>query len=149
MKKQIIEISQDFIVECDNPECDYKIENTTKDPFICTKNFIDMPCPKYGQNLLTKEDYQASEKFLNVAKWINRLFSWILIFIPKKSEVEENVIIHHHAGKVTIEIKEQENAPSCNGKCGMNYCDDNGCIERKRELVDPKDLNKTGIYIVK
>lgn len=30
--------------------------------------------------------------------------------------------------------------PSCEGDCGMNYCDDNGCIERKRILVEPKDL---------
>ena len=30
--------------------------------------------------------------------------------------------------------------PSCEGKCGMNYCDDNGCIERKRILVEPTDL---------
>ena len=27
----------------------------------------------------------------------------------------------------------------CEGKCGMNYCDDNGCIDRKRNLVEPKD----------
>jgi hypothetical protein len=30
--------------------------------------------------------------------------------------------------------------PSCEGNCGINYCDDNGCIERKRILVEPKDL---------
>jgi hypothetical protein len=30
--------------------------------------------------------------------------------------------------------------PSCEGNCGMNYCDDNGCIERKRILVEPTDL---------
>ena len=27
----------------------------------------------------------------------------------------------------------------CEGKCGMSYCDDNGCIDRKRILVEPKD----------
>ena len=27
----------------------------------------------------------------------------------------------------------------CEGKCGMSYCDDNGCIDRKRNLVEPKD----------
>ncbi len=25
----------------------------------------------------------------------------------------------------------------CDGNCGMNYCDDNGCTERKRVLTDP------------
>lgn len=24
----------------------------------------------------------------------------------------------------------------CDGNCGMNYCDENGCIERKRVLID-------------
>ena len=38
----------------------------------------------------------------------------------------------------------QENIEKCNGNCGMNYCDENGCVERKRVLVDPidKSLNK-------
>lgn len=34
--------------------------------------------------------------------------------------------------------------PLCEGNCGMNYCDDNGCIERKRILVEPKDLPELG-----
>jgi hypothetical protein len=33
---------------------------------------------------------------------------------------------------------------SCKGNCGMNYCDDNGCIERKRILVEPTDLPEHG-----
>ena len=35
--------------------------------------------------------------------------------------------------------KENPNKEVCEGKCGMNYCDDNGCIDRKRNLVEPKD----------
>lgn len=35
--------------------------------------------------------------------------------------------------------------PLCEGNCGMNYCDDNGCIERKRALVEPKDLPEHGV----
>ncbi|WP_428663446.1 hypothetical protein [Runella sp.] len=27
-------------------------------------------------------------------------------------------------------------AKNCNGNCGMNYCDENGCNERKRVLTD-------------
>jgi hypothetical protein len=27
-------------------------------------------------------------------------------------------------------------ANGCTGNCGMNYCDENGCVERKRILVD-------------
>lgn len=31
-------------------------------------------------------------------------------------------------------LPEQE---PCDGNCGMNYCDENGCTERKRVLTDP------------
>lgn len=27
----------------------------------------------------------------------------------------------------------------CEGKCGMSYCDNNGCVDRKRISVEPKD----------
>lgn len=33
----------------------------------------------------------------------------------------------------------REVASECQGNCGMNYCDDNGCLDRKRELVEPID----------
>ena len=29
------------------------------------------------------------------------------------------------------------NTKKCSGNCGMNYCDDNGCMERTRILVEP------------
>lgn len=29
---------------------------------------------------------------------------------------------------------------SCTGDCGMNYCNENGCIEQKRVSVEPNDL---------
>ena len=32
-----------------------------------------------------------------------------------------------------------QQSEQCEGKCGMSYCDDNGCIDRKRNLVEPKD----------
>lgn len=27
--------------------------------------------------------------------------------------------------------------PKCDGDCGMNYCDENGCVDRKRESTHP------------
>jgi hypothetical protein len=41
--------------------------------------------------------------------------------------------------KIPIDSVTQQSEP-CSGNCGMNYCDDNGCIERKRILVEPTDL---------
>lgn len=40
------------------------------------------------------------------------------------------------------DVVETANKPTCNGNCGMNYCDDNGCIDRKRELTTPTPLEK-------
>ncbi|MCP9763824.1 hypothetical protein [Lacihabitans soyangensis] len=28
-------------------------------------------------------------------------------------------------------------ANGCTGNCGMNYCDENGCVERKKHYVEP------------
>jgi hypothetical protein len=27
----------------------------------------------------------------------------------------------------------------CEGKCGMSYCNENGCLDKKEVLVEPKD----------
>lgn len=40
--------------------------------------------------------------------------------------------------KLNIPVVSQQ-SEQCEGKCGMSYCDDNGCIDRKRNLVEPKD----------
>jgi hypothetical protein len=37
-----------------------------------------------------------------------------------------------------IEDQEKE---KCTGNCGMNYCDENGCTDRKRILVNPISNN--------
>ena len=29
----------------------------------------------------------------------------------------------------------------CEGKCGMSYCDDNGCLNKKEILGEPKDTS--------
>jgi hypothetical protein len=103
MKRQLIETEQEFLVVCDNKECGYQVVNETKSPDVCTKEYINKPCPNCGQNLLTFDDYMESEKFLAKIKWINKWFSWLLFFTPKSIQVEERVSVHHHEGKVTIE----------------------------------------------
>lgn len=32
----------------------------------------------------------------------------------------------------------------CSGDCGMNYCDENGCMDRKRVLTDPASMPEKG-----
>ena len=55
-------------IKCDNPKCDYcdltvKIEEY--------KSWINKPCPKCGNNLLTKQDYKNVQTILRLAQMVN------------------------------------------------------------------------------
>lgn len=95
--RKLIEMSQEYLIVCDNKECDYKIENTTKDPYVDTISYINAPCPKCGENLLTVEDYLSVRKMTRIVNWVNKWFSWTTIFTSKKSEIQE-VTVHCHKG---------------------------------------------------
>lgn len=43
-------------------------------------------------------------------------------------------------GEAVRALHLQEEKNKCKGNCGMNYCDENGCIDRKRNLVDGENL---------
>lgn len=101
MKRQLIEINQEFLIQCDNPECDYKVHNLTGDPYADTWPYVGKPCPECGENLLTIEDQLQAERVLKVIKWLNKWFSWLTIFIPP---TKDKVGVHVHNG---INIKKQ------------------------------------------
>jgi len=79
-KMKIFEIEQETLIECDNPKCDYNIPNETKDPNVETKQYINMPCPKCGENLLTQKDYDLAASFMRVVNWMNKYFGWLGYF---------------------------------------------------------------------
>ena len=86
MKRYLIELQQECLIECDNPECDYTIKNMTGNPSEDIMQFVNKPCPMCGENLLTEEDYLQSEKTMQFINWINKWFSWLTVFIPSKKE---------------------------------------------------------------
>ena len=55
-------------IKCDNPECDYKDMTVAVDDY---PNWVDKPCPKCGENLLTKEDYLAVKQLYAVIELLN------------------------------------------------------------------------------
>jgi hypothetical protein len=68
------------------------------------------------QNMNGRENFQEAFKY-GISIGIDETLSWIK-FNQGNGEIK---------------------AP-CTGNCGMNYCDDNGCTDRKRHLVgDPID----------
>jgi hypothetical protein len=85
--KKLIEIKeQEYLVMCDNPSCDYKVKNPTKDPYTNIDEFLNKPCPECGENLLTQEDLTTYKQFLKTVDMINKWLGWLTIFIPKKYE---------------------------------------------------------------
>lgn len=77
--RKLIEITQDYLIRCDNPKCGYFIPNATLEPKDIIE-YINMPCPKCGENLLTKNDYLTFKKFISIINWVNKWFSWLRIF---------------------------------------------------------------------
>ena len=106
MKRKLIDTHQEFLIVCDNKQCDFKIENISGDPNEDTRKYINMPCPICRENLLTEEDYKQGLKVLKAINWLNKWFSWLTIFSSKK-ENKDNVVIHCHNG-VMIEKNENE-----------------------------------------
>ncbi len=104
--RNLIEFSQEYLIECDNPECNYKVKNkrnSTKDAGLSEiAKHVNEPCPLCGQILLTYKDYIAYIKLIRIVKWINKWFSWITVFYKKKETKE--IEVHVYDG---IKIKEE------------------------------------------
>lgn len=77
-------------IKCDSRYCDYRkqIDINSID------GYLNVSCPKCGKNLLTQNDYENSLKLIKMVSWINLLFSWVTIFIPRKKEVNVSVNTH-------------------------------------------------------
>ena len=104
--RKLIEKQETGLVVCDNPNCDYELPHTTNELKLI--QFINVACPKCGQNLLTENDYIQYVKISNLIDWINKWFSWITIFSSKKTESKGNTIsVHVHDG---VKVK-QEDSP--------------------------------------
>lgn len=92
--RKLIEIIQENLIVCDY--CFFKIpnENKNKIPIMETKKYLNVPCPKCGNNLLTEKDYIAYAKLMSGMNWINKWFSWITIFKPKGKTKNGSIKVH-------------------------------------------------------
>lgn len=50
-------------LKCDNPKCDYVDIGISMEDY---KNWVNKPCPKCGEVLLTKQDYDAVQQILHI-----------------------------------------------------------------------------------
>jgi hypothetical protein len=67
-------------IKCDNPKCDYS-DNTVKQSEYLA--WVNRPCPKCGENLLTEEDYHMTLVMHNAVDFMNALSLEEIIEISK------------------------------------------------------------------
>ena len=101
---KIIELSNDYLIVCDNPNCDYKVENPTKNAYADISGYVNMACPKCGENLLTDKDYNDSLVLLKLIDKINRWFGWLAIFPFLRAKKKTVASVHVYNG-INIEKK--------------------------------------------
>lgn len=78
MKKKAVIITQETLIKCDNPTCDYVVsrgpEHGEVEDISVYEEYLNKPCPKCGENLLTEEDYKDTKKLFNIVKLFNTHF---------------------------------------------------------------------------
>ena len=58
-------------IKCDNRECDFMDDSVKVEDY---NNWLNRPCPKCGENLLTEEDYNNVQLLMSMVNTINGLY---------------------------------------------------------------------------
>lgn len=72
-------------LKCDNSKCDWRDDTISTETY---SQWINKPCPKCGDNLLTLEDFQRSETLLAAAHLMNSLPKELLEQMSSKTPEE-------------------------------------------------------------
>ena len=82
-------------IKCDNAKCDHYEEVDFED----YPKYVNKPCPKCGDNLLTREDYNKClimlkhyynlKKFFYPLRWFNPFFYYDMIFGTDENDIIE------------------------------------------------------------
>lgn len=104
-KYKILEYQESGII-CDNIKCDYE----SSEKVITHKemsSWVNKPCPKCGDNLLTMKDYNHHKKLIRIVNIINYIcFPFMFLIGGKNNKNCSSISYHHHDGKTTIERHE-------------------------------------------
>lgn len=96
--RKLIKVEQRALIECDNPQCDFVIPNEEGFTPRTLKMFINQPCPKCGENLLTPTDYTDYIKLNKLINWVNKWFSWLTYIFPHSKDGEAVYEVKVHEG---------------------------------------------------
>lgn len=108
-KRKFIEMHSPDLIVCDNQSCDFKVPSKTGDPNEDISMYLNVGCPKCGENLLTERDHNNHLKLMKVINWLNKWFSWTKYFSSPIPEPEVTVWVHSHKG-INVEIDKIEEA---------------------------------------
>jgi hypothetical protein len=88
-------------------------------------------CKLTNEELLKKVDEETDQIFQN-QKVPNR-------HIPARPDSDYDLLVGELILRFSELLPRQAGQIECSRNCGMNYCDENGCAERKRVLTEPVD----------
>jgi hypothetical protein len=100
---------------CDNPACDYENKEVQVEQLL---EWVNVPCPKCGDNLLTEDDYDRTMKLFAVIDVLNDLTEEELeeiqnslaiagVEVPKIDDIEEGSGVYIRVGthkELSIEV---------------------------------------------
>lgn len=97
MAKKIIHLDLSRIGNlcCDNPRCGHILPT----PIAFNERAIGTLCPRCDSNLLTRRDYEATQR---VFKWIERINSFFAFFGIGSEEPPKPTDKDYHSGTVRI-----------------------------------------------
>lgn len=98
--RNIIEATQSAFIKCDNNRCGYELENKGDREL---SDYINAKCPLCKENLLTIEDYNLHLKVVSIVYFINKWFSWLIIF-GRKIDNYTTLRVDTHDG-ITVSTK--------------------------------------------
>lgn len=85
---------------CDSPACGHML---AEGEVTWGEHLIGHPCPKCGSDMLTREDYEGSERAFAAVRWLNKWFGWLgSEYVPNDPKWKHKIAVRHHDGKTII-----------------------------------------------
>jgi len=84
-------------IKCDNPICDYKDMSVEYSDY---PKWLNKPCPKCGENLLTEADYKTLQDLVDVVDLVNSMK------LSKEEKLVKGAIYMNGTGKWSYEIED-------------------------------------------
>ena len=83
-------------IKCDNPECDWDDMNAEFDP----EKWLDVPCPKCGANLFTKDAYDQLKAIMSIMEYVNDQAKTSGLEVSEGSDMVQIRLLHGQDGLV-------------------------------------------------